>query len=184
LPAGNSVQWFDLISVQSQVETWRIVEVFSDKGFPFALELSWTAAGSTGAHALLTVSHAARVSVFANGLTARARSLAPDAHAVSLTVADGFAQTANVWEESASSDGSNPVELDIPPFATRFHLHLAETDALDGTTITLLDGNSVARARFGANALPPAGIPVGGASRLSIVTTQPTELRTVFELQL
>lgn len=173
-----------LLDVTFQRDGWRIVEGFSEKGRPFELTLRWSTANATGTWVKVTVAHAARICVFARSLLLDVVNLSNQAHSVIGRVADGFSQTANVWEHRATSVGGKPLSLPIPPFAAAFHLHLAERDALPGTVISLLDGTEKVRARFSAANQPPGGILVGGAGRLEVLTQKEIDLRGIFTLSL
>lgn len=173
-----------LLEVTFQRDGWRIVEGFSEKGRPFELTLRWSTANATGIWVKVTVAHAARICVFARSLSLDVVNLSNEAHSVIGRVADGFSQTANVWEHRATSVGGQPLSIPIPPFAAAFHLHMATRDALPGTTISLLDGMEKVRARFSAANQPPGGILVGGAGRIELLTEKAIDLRGIFTLSL
>lgn len=181
---GKETSVGQLLEVVFQRGAWRIVEVFSQEGRPFELELRWSAAKSSGAWVKLTTSHALRVSVFAKSLTLKASNLSSEPNTVTGRVDDGFSQTANVWEHRARTDGTTPLSIPIPPFAAAFRLDLADREALARATITLLDGQGTARARYSAATQPAGGVALGGAGRLEIATEDSIDLRGIFTLSL
>jgi hypothetical protein len=180
---GSQPVWVRLLAAESQEATWRLLEVFTRQGTPFEVRLSWSAGNSTGASCRLTAAGAARVCVHARSLCLEVLNLADVAEACA-TVEDGLVPTANVWEVRAESDGQADVELPIPPFASRFHVHLAERKALAGCLISLFDGQGTLRGTFSGSNPRERGIPLGGAGRITVRTIVPTALRAVFELVL
>ncbi len=173
-----------LLDVQFGQGEWRIVEAFSKEGKPLELEVRWSATTASGPWVKVTVAHATRLCVFAKSVTLYATNLSTDSNTVIAQVADGFTQTANVWEHRAKTDGSSALHIPVPPFAVVFHLHLAERGALPAAIITVFDGAGTARARFSAANQPAGGIPVGGAGRIEITTEGSIDLRGIFTLLL
>jgi hypothetical protein len=124
------------------------------------------------------------VCVFARSLTLRAANLSSTANRVGVTVADGFALTANVWEQRDTCDGVTPVQVPVPPFAYTFGVLLADRTLLPGTVISVFDGAGTLRSQTSGASQPDSGIPVGGAGRIEVLTSSATNLRGVFQLSL
>jgi hypothetical protein len=174
----------DVLSAEAELDTWRIVEVFSRGDLPFDVELSWSSGSGSGARALVTVTRSARVCVFARSLRVKAQNLSNLPHRVGLTVADGFAVTRNVWEHRAAVGPDNPVEAPIPPFAESVRVDAADPILLPGLTLIVRDGVNIVRAAHLGDRQPPLGVPLGGARGLLIESAAPGDLRAVFSLSL
>lgn len=174
----------ELLNADSGAAAWRLVECFSERGLPFELVLRWSGGAGSGAHARMTVAHASRVCVFARSLTIQAINLTITPNRVGVTVADGFAPTANVWEQRTSCDGVSPVALSVPPFALSFQVQLADRTALPRTSISIFDGLGALQSQlFGLNQ-PGIATPVGGAGRIDVLTGGATNLRAIFQLSI
>src|SRR5690349_16408249 len=79
----------ELLQAEAERDTWRLVELWSLSGLPFDVELQWSAGSGAGASALVTVSRAARVSIFARSLRVSASNPTATTNRVAVTVADG-----------------------------------------------------------------------------------------------
>ena len=173
-----------LLTAEFPDSAWRTVEVVSREGKPFELELKWSVVTASGSRAVVTAASAARVCVFARSIQVFVSNLSSDGHTVIGQVADGFTQSANVWEHRATVSAQTPVNIPIPPFAAVFFLHLGGHDTPPGTTITIFDGTGTARAQFSAANQPAGGIPLGGAGRIEVTTQSNMEVRGVFALSI
>lgn len=182
--SGTDRPTLELLNADSGAAAWRLVECFSEKGLPFELSLRWSGGAGTGAHARVTVAHATRICVFARAITILATNLATTPNRVGVTVADGFAPTANVWEQRLSCDGSTPLRLTVPPFALSFQVHLAERAALPGASLSIVDGMGSVQSRYPGLTPTGSAIPVGGAAYIEVTTGAPSNLRAVFQLGL
>lgn len=175
----------ELLTAEAELDTWRIVEVFSRTGLPFEADLSWSSGTGSGAGAQVTVSRSARICVLARSLRISATNLAKKLNRVGVTVADGFAPTRNTWEVPTGVAEGTPLEVDVPPFAESFRLELAEPGAYAVTQIAVKDALGDVRATYNAALQPVYGIPVGGASKVEVSTNHPGTLaRAVFHLSL
>ncbi|MCB9679814.1 MAG: hypothetical protein H6737_32205 [Alphaproteobacteria bacterium] len=175
----------ELLNTEAEIDTWRIVEVFSRTGLPFEADLSWSSGTGSGAGAQVTVSRSARICVLARSLRISATNLAKKLNRVGVTVADGFAPTRNTWEVPTGVAEGTPLEVDVPPFAETFRLELAEPGAYAATQIAVKDALGDTRGAYNAAFQPHSGIPVGGASKIAATTTHPGTLaRVVFHLSL
>ena len=174
-----------VLGADTSEATWRIVEAFSVDGLPFELNLSWTAGAGAGAKATVTACRSVRVCVFARALQVTAANLADASNRVGLTVADGFAVTANQTEVTGDMPNSEG-DVEIPPFALRFRFEMADPSYLATTEIRLYDGASIVRSLFMADTQPDGGVPLGGARRLTLNNPSATsvEFRVVFYLAL
>jgi len=182
--SGGLVTSHDLLNAESDGAAWRLIEAFSERGLPFELALRWSGGSGTGASGKLTIANASRVCIFARSLTLSAANLANTPNRVGVTVADGFAPTANVWEYRASCDGHTPIQLPVPPFALSFQVHLAKRGTLPRSVISLFDGTGALSSQYSGAAQAASGIPVGGAARIEVLTPSPTALRGVFRLSI
>lgn len=174
-----------LIGADASEATWRIAEAFSIDGLPFELKLSWSAGAGAGAKATVTACRSVRVCVFARALQVTAANLADASNRVGLTVADGFAITANQAEVTGDMPNSEG-DVEIPPFALRFRFEMADPSYLATTEIRLYDGVNILRSLFMADTQPDGGVPLGGARRLTLTNSSATsvEYRVVFYLAL
>ncbi len=186
LPAATSttLKYLSLLNTSAQEDTWRIVEAFSASSLPFALSLAWSAGTGVGATALITVCRSARVAVYARSLTLRVANLSTDDNSVGATVADGFAQTQNQWEERGIAQNLTAAVVSIPPFSLRFRVDLADASLLSTAQIMVYDGQNTLCATVMGDLQPDGGVLVGGARRIEILTTADVEYRVVFTLSL
>lgn len=179
---AGQLRFQDLLKGEAEQGAWRLVEAFSEGGQPFELEARWSAGTGSGASIKLTIAHASRVCLFARSLTLSVANLTNSLNRVGVTVADGFAPTANVWEYRATCDGVTAVRVPVPPFALFLQAHLADRTALPGSIISLFDGMGALMSQYSGTSQPGSGIPVGGAGRIEILTSSATNLRGVFHL--
>lgn len=181
---SGTLELRDLLQGESQYATWRLVEVFSDKGLPFELELRWSGGAGSGAWSKLTVASATRICLFARSITLRAANLSSDVNRVGVTIADGFAPTTNTYEQRDTCDAVTPVRFSIPPFAQTFSLQLADRGKLPGAVISFFDGTGAVRGQVSGATQPGEGILVGGTGRIEVLTSSPTDLKGIFTLAL
>lgn len=186
LPAATTptLKYLSLLNTSAQEDTWRIVEAFSTSSLPFALSIAWSAGTGVGATALITVCRSARVAIYARSILLRAANLSTDPNTVGATIADGFAQTHNQWEERGAAQNLTAAIVSIPPFTLRFRVDLADASLLPSTQIMVYDGQNTLCATVMGDAQPDGGIPIGGARRIEILTTADVEYRVVFTLSL
>lgn len=180
--APASTPWVRLLDAEAERDTWRIVEVFSRTGAPFDVDLTWSAGTGSGAGAKVTVSRSTRICVFARSLRVAAMNLTAAINRVGVTVGDGFAVTSNLYEVRGHADKS--FDIDIPSFGRRGRVELADPAALAGSVIRVLDGFAAIRASLPCALQPPDGFAIGGAHRLQLVPSVPTDFRAVFTLSL
>ncbi|MCB9764969.1 MAG: hypothetical protein H6739_34670 [Alphaproteobacteria bacterium] len=181
-PGDGDLRWSPLLSGEDARDGWRIVEARSARGAPFALRLGWSSAQASGGQAWVCAPHATRVCVFARSLRVEAANRAEPENRVSVTVADGFALTANQWEEHAVTD---PVAaLAVPPFATHLWVGVDQPDLRPYTVLRLLDGMGTVRESLRLDALPPGGLPLGATHRVEVQADDPVHLRATFTLAL
>jgi hypothetical protein len=186
LEGAREPVWRDVLYSESDVDAWRIVEVSSQDGKPFDIELLWSAANGSGANALITVPHATRVCVFARTVQVRVKNLDRDENAVGVTVADGYAETRNQYEVRATGaideeldEGEGTVSIPIPPFAQTAWVEPSEAGA-EGLIMTI-DGDGRRRGSTRVEKQPDGGVPVGGARELR-TWLGPMPFRVVFRL--
>ena len=188
LDGARDPVWKEALISEAEVDAWRIVEVSSLEGHPFDVELVWSAANGSGANALVTVPHAARICVFARTVRVRVRNLDRGHNTVGVTVADGYAETRNQFEvrvdrameeEEQPEPNLIPTRVPIPPFAQRAWVEAAEPD-VEGLIWTI-DGDGRRRGVTRYEKQPHNGIPVGGAKALDF-WLGPMPFRVVFTL--
>ncbi|MCB9765628.1 MAG: hypothetical protein H6739_37990 [Alphaproteobacteria bacterium] len=181
---GDVLRPSRLLMAEAGAACWRIVEAFSRDDAPFALILRWSSGCGAGAWAKMSVSRAARTSVFARSVQVEVANLAARDNRVAVTLADGFATTRNRWAQPALLDAERPLRVSIPPFADRTRVELAEPSLASTTTLSLLDGLGVAHATQTLAAHPADGVAIAGADALELRAVAATRLRVVFELTL
>lgn len=165
---------------------WRVVDLFSeDARRPWRAELRWGAGGAQGQLALISIARATRVCVFASSLTVRAQNWSTSKHHVSVAVADGFDPSRNQLEYQDAVDAGFPVELDIPPFADRLHVEVADRTLAGTTEIRQFDA---AGTEFGrclvSDIYGGPGLPCGHLAYVQIVSSGATAFRAIFTLRL
>lgn len=186
LPAWDTALKLEsLLDAEAELDTWRIVEVFSKTGLPFEVELAWSSGGGSGSEAKVTVARSARICVFARSLRVRAGNLADAVNRVGITVADAYAVTENQWEHRDSSpDQGVQLDVPVPPFARFVRVELADPTGLPTTNLRVYDGLNALMASVAGDQQPAAGIPVGGARRFTVTSGSIGAWRAVFTLHL
>jgi hypothetical protein len=185
LPAmGDSILHLDLLDTEAREGAWRLVEVFSQAGAPFEVELTWSSGSGAGASVRFTASRASRISVFARTLRARVGNLSSEENRVGITAADGHAVTRNVLEVTGSLLENAALEIPIPAFATGLRLELADASLLPGATIQVTDGQGVLRSSTAGDLQPSGGVHLGGAGKVEILAGSATHFRVLFLLSL
>lgn len=180
LPAGSGlpdVRPTLLLDAEAELDTWRIVEVFSRIG-PFEVDLSWSAGNGSGAAARVTVPRSTRICLFARSLRVAALNLCDATHRVGVTVGDGFAVTANVRE----LHGRGPGRLDVPPFSRRVRLDLADSTQLAAARLQVLDGLGAQRADVPCLHQPDSGVPLGDTGSVQVDLPPEVDWRLIFTL--
>ena len=173
------------LNTEAEVDTWRIVEVFSRTGLPFEVDLSWSSGSGSGAVAQVTVARSTRICLHARSLRISSTNLAKKINRVGVTVADGFTPTRNTWEVPIAVGEGEPFTSIVPPFAETFRVELGQLAAYPNTQIAVKDALGDVRATYNAALQPVYGIPVGGASKVEVSTNHPGTLaRAVFHLSL
>ena len=181
----TALKLVSLLDAEAELDTWRIVEVFSKTGLPFEVELGWSSGGGSGSGAKITVARSARICVFARSLQVRAGNLADLVNRVGITVADAYAVTVNQWEHRDSSpDQGVQLDVPIPPFARFVRVELADPSGLPTTNLKVYDGLGTLTATVAGDKQPPIGIPVGGARRFTVTSGSVGEWRAVYTLHL
>jgi hypothetical protein len=183
-PFAPDAKPVDLLRAEAELDTWRIVEVFSRSGYPFDVSLEWSAGRGAGASALVTVSRSARISIFARSVRVVATNLSNQENRVVVTVADGFAPTRNQWEHKAHLVASDTALIPIPPFAETVRIDLADASLAPTSVIRVVDGLDTNVATHLVSDQPARGIPIGGAADLELTVPSDTDFRAVFHLSL
>ena len=114
----GALSFHSLLDTHAARGAWRMVELWSSDALPFEARVVWTGGGGGQRSAWVTVSRAARICVHARALAVRVANLGDRTGRVCLAVADGFAQTHNVWEWRGRV-GAEPTPVPVPPFAQR-----------------------------------------------------------------
>lgn len=185
LPGGvDDPQLLELLHAEAYADTWRIVELFSTGGRPFEAELAWSSGRGVGARALVSVPNATRVGIYARAVQVRARNLGSEANPVGVTIADGQATTRNQWEHTGDLDPDAVSTVAVPPFARAVRLDLADTAALTGAELLLVDATDTVRARILTASQPDSGVLVGAARSVQVLATTSSPFRLVFDLTL
>jgi hypothetical protein len=178
-----------LLDADACADTWRIIEVSGNGVTPFEVELSWSAGTGSGARARMVVARGTRVCVFARALRVRVANLGNAVNRVGVTVADGFAPTANQWEVRGGGaeqvgGGGGPQEVPIPPFADRFRVETADPVQLPLVVFEVQDGLGTVRNKLSGDKQPGAGNPLGAAGKLIVTVPAGIAWRVVFYLVL
>lgn len=175
---GNDpTTYSDLLEAQScggrrSHGAWRVVELFGDGG-PFEAHLRWTAGDGAGQQVYVTVPRNTRLSVFARDLVIQAANLYGAAQNVGCMVSDGYAATANYFEQRGTDagqigGGAGTTNFDVPPFGRVVHLEAQDPLTLANYTLGVIDGMNVLRAKWAGNDQPQSGMPLGGALKLEV----------------
>jgi hypothetical protein len=173
-----------LLLAESGASAWRLVELVSASRAPFEAEVGWTSSGSPiPPEVRLTVASAARVCIFARAVGVGAKNLANRPNEVRVAVADGFAVTRNVLERTGAGTGADQ-PLDVPPFAQRVGLDVADISVAASSMLRLEDGQGVERAARPVDSQPDGGLPVGGTARVIVLVPAGVQWRVVYELGL
>jgi hypothetical protein len=171
-----------LLDAEAELDTWRIVEVFSRSLAPFDVDLSWSAGSGSGATAKVTVTRSARICLFARSLRVAAANLSAAANRVGVTVGDGFAVTENVYEVRGRGEGLQDVQ--VPPFARRARLDMSDDSVLALSKLRILDGLGALRAVVVGSNQPDDGVPLGDAGIVQVEPRSQVDWRVVFTLSL
>ena len=182
--AGDEARLRDLLLAEAHDDTWRIVELFSVRGRPFEVELAWSAGCGAGARAEVSVAQATRVGIYARTVRVRARNLGSEPNLVGVTIADGQANTRNQGSGTGELVADVPTVLAVPPFARAARLDLADVAAVATSELLLVDADGTTRARIPAASQPDAGVLVGAAREVHVLTSTSSAFRLVFDLTL
>ena len=181
-PTGKKVE---LLKAEAELDTWRIVDLFSRTGLPFDVDLHWSAGSGAGARASISVARCARVAIFANSLRILAANQAGSPNKVAVTIADGYAATRNQWEIAGRHFAAqSPKAIPIPPFSDFLRLDLADPALAPGAEVRILDAFAVVRAKYTVDQQPPSGIPLGGAGSIELALASDVDFRAVYHLSL
>lgn len=172
-----------LLDAEAELDTWRVVEVFSRTLAPFEVDLAWSAGSGSGATAKVTVTRSARICLFARSLRVSAANLSGAANRVGVTVGDGFAVTEN-QHEVRGRGGDGLQDVVIPPFAKRARLDASDEAVLALSKLRILDGLGALRAVVVGSQQPPGGVPLGGAGSVQVEPHSTVDWRVVFTLSI
>ncbi len=157
-----------LIQAEADRATWRIVELWSNDHVPFEVELKWAAGAGSGATVKITVNRATRVSIFARWMAIRAANISNVSNTVGCTIADGQHGRTNVYVVRGEREGEGTDEVEIPPFAERALLELADPAQLPSSAVWLYDGNDQLRAMWAGDEQGTKGVPLGDAKSMEV----------------
>ncbi len=183
-PGGPNPKTFDLLNAEAELDTWRIVELFSRTAQPFDVNLAWSAGSGSGASASLSVATATRVALFARSLRIRCVNRSGTTNRVGVTVADGAAQTENVFETHGITGLVLPWTFRPPSFASRFRVDFANPAATLSGLIRLRDGFGAPLATYTPLEQPSDGIHVGGVGQIEVSSPDPGNARAIFFLHI
>lgn len=164
---------------------WRIVDLWTDNGLPFWVDIRWSAGGAAGQRALVSVARASRVSIYARDVFVRASNLGDDVNEVRVSVADSESAlpTQNVYEVTFdATQGAGEVEIEIPPYASSARVELSEPANAATALLRVYDGGSALRHELAVADQPFHGLRLGAAR--SITVEDGATGRVVFDLQL
>jgi hypothetical protein len=177
--------WVKVIDAEARLACWRIVEAYSLTGAPFEVQIEWAAGSGVGAKAKVTVPRSARIAVYARQVQVLAGNLSSAENRVGVTVADGFAQTRNVFEERGTFTNDVGDDVPVAPFGDRVRLEIDDQSYLGSTRIRVYDGEGILRSEHAGDAQPDDGTPVGDAGSLQVALPGHTcGYRVVFFLAL
>ncbi len=190
----DPVTYSDLLEAQAcgarrSHGAWRVVELFGDAG-PFEAHLRWTAGDGAGQQVAVTVSRNTRLSVFARDLVIEAANLYGSIQNVGCMVSDGYAATANTFEQRGSDaggligGGAGVATFEVPAFGRVVHLEVQDPLTLGNYSLAVVDGLGVTRAKWAGNDQPEGGMPLGGALRLEVSYPAGAVFRLVHALNL
>ena len=165
---GEPTTWTSLLQTAAGCAAWRLLELSGDR--PFDLEAGWSAGDTTGLSVTCTVARSARLCLYATSLDLRVRNRAPAAGKVSVVIVDTFLPTENVHQ--TDGDATAGTTLAVLPAAVSLRLELANPDGLPNARLRLLDPDGTVRADLSAASQPSAGVFVGGAASIEVVSPQ------------
>ena len=183
LKAGNSGPK-TILQADDGAQGWRIIEAWSRTGLPWDMVLEWSRSGGvTGVTTIVSVAHAVRVCVYAAALSIGGTNRTDVDNPVGATVADGCMPTSNTFDVWGSCDGTTPFSVQVPPFAHRVAIMLAEPAAALSTTVTYYSGTGARVVNMGIGT-PDYGLVLGVTDRIEILTPVATDVRATFFLSL
>lgn len=163
---------------------WRVIETYSESMYPYELELQWSSGTGVGPVTRLTVPGSARICILARSCTISARNLHNADNPVTAHVADGCIGTANVWVHLGSCEVGIPVQLPIPSFAQSVRIELESPTLRSSAMLEAKYGTGTSFAVCSVLEQPPAGLLLGGCTRLELTTTAATHFRALYFLTL
>lgn len=181
-----------IIAPEASEAAWRIVELTSNTGRAFGVELRWSGGGGPGPKVLVSAARSVRICVFARSLAIRVanRSTAVGVNEVAVTIADGFCVTDNVCEidgvgvSDPQTGLVTPQTVSIPSFAKRLHVDVGDAAQASNSYVLLLDGAGVARMKRYFPNIPDAGLLVAEANTVQVAVPQGVQWRAVYQLAL
>jgi hypothetical protein len=177
-PAGDEVE---LLAPEAARPAHRIVELWGDA--PFDASVAWSAGTSRPKEAVVSVSRATRIGVFARTLVVKVRNLASVEQSVSLAVSDGFLISRNTRQRTGTGNAAFQ-GLEVPAYAETMGLHLADPAQLPAARIALEDGFGVRGAIVAGDAQGAHGVPIGAADKVFVLVPGGVPWRAVFHLSL
>lgn len=182
--AGSDLAWRRLLASEAPAAAWRVMEAFSVSGRPFELWLRWSAGSGAGAECRVTVARSTRVGLFARSVIVDAANLSSQENKVGVTVADGAVHTRNHWEVRGQAQEAVENDVELPAFADRLRLELADPALLAAAEIRFYDAQGVLRGVTLGDQQPSGGLPLGGADQVRLVVGATTAFRAVYGLHL
>lgn len=178
LPPGLTDAWTDVLASDDSegAARWRVVMVAGSA--PLDLQVQWSAGGASSFSALVSLSNAGQITVFAKHLRVQARNRATDEQRVSVGVADGQAAAENVFERQFTGTGAEE-RIEIPPFARS--VQVESTGPPNAITVALYDGLNVIKTAWTAD-LHLAGAPLGPCSKVGVTVPAGVVYRVIFGL--
>lgn len=177
-----------LEGAQAFFTSWRLVELWSDQGFPWEAFIQWTGGQAGGARLTLTVMGSARVCIAAHSIaTIEARNLSSETQVcrAAISTVDGPIACQNHWmlsQVGGGIGGGLPFDIIPPRFAERLYMTPSIAASLAGTTVDLYDGLGNLCGNYTLNNQPPYGQPVVGISKVTVTPVAGTRYQCDFTL--
>lgn len=151
---------------------WRVVDLWSDEGTPWAARVVWSGGGGALRAVKLDVPACARLCVHATTVQVFGGNLSGTADVnARAAIADGRCEAQNQFTTRGSvAQAASPSTVDTtpPPWAAFVRLELSDATLLPSAALALRDVNGTPRGQYAADQQPHPGAPVGDAATVRV----------------
>ncbi len=167
---------------------WRILELSSVQtpvNRPFRARLCWSTDSDSDLKARVLVPRGTRICVYAASIVVEVQNASNAENTAICTIADGYAVTANQWEELGIGAGEGAAQsMEIPPFAQYLRVDCDSATKLQDVEIRILDGENRLRVHLTGAQQPSPGVPIGEANAITVTAPAGMVFRATFLLAL